>query len=50
MASEAGKGSKRRQENTKQVEDNIDKTDWSKRDKSKDTFKVTINGKAVKND
>ena len=49
MANEAGKGSSRRKENTPKIEDNLDKIDWSKRDKSKDSFKVRINGKLVDN-
>jgi len=44
----AGKGSVRRKEQTKQVEKKLDKVDWTKRDKSKDTFKVRVNGRVVK--
>lgn len=36
----SGKGSNRRKENTKQVEENLAKIKFGKRDKSKDTFKV----------
>lgn len=45
----AGKGSGRRKEQTKQVQEKLDEVDWTKRDKSKDTFKVRVNGKVVKN-
>ena len=41
----AGKGSGRRQENEKKVEENLDKVKWGKRDKRNDTFKTTRNGK-----
>ena len=42
------KGSSRRQENEKKVRGELVKVDWSKRDKSKDTFKIKINGRPVK--
>lgn len=44
MASNAGKGDVRRRENTKAVEDNLAKVDWSKHKKTT-KFKVTYNGK-----
>tara|TARA_R110002124_G_scaffold222398_2_gene387791 strand:- start:2954 stop:3094 length:141 start_codon:yes stop_codon:yes gene_type:complete len=44
------KGSSRRAENLKNVKKNIEKIDWSMRDKKKDTFIVKLNGKVVKND
>ena len=36
------KTSKRRKENTNQVEKNLSKTKFGVRDKSKDTFKVNV--------
>ncbi len=41
----AGKGSGRRKENKKQVEENLAKVKWGKRDKANDTFKIKRNGK-----
>ncbi len=43
----SGKGSERRRENTSKVREKLDQVMWSKRDKSKDTFKIKINGKSV---
>tara|TARA_R110001606_G_scaffold372816_1_gene530002 strand:- start:156 stop:290 length:135 start_codon:yes stop_codon:yes gene_type:complete len=42
------KGSDRRTENEPKVRDRLAKVDWSKREKSKDTFSVKINGIKVK--
>lgn len=47
MTSEAGKGSDRRKEKTKKVEENLEQIDWTKRDKSKDSFVVRVNGKVI---
>lgn len=46
----AGKGSRRRFENTEKVQDNIGDIKWGTRDKSKDTFVVKKNGQLVKDD
>ena len=39
-----GKGSNKRKENEQQVQANLEQVKWNVRDKSKDTFKVTIKG------
>lgn len=44
MASEAGKGSGRRKEDTKRYEENHGEVKWGVRDKANDTFKVNIKG------
>lgn len=44
----AGKGSRRRFENTEKVQENIGDIKWGTRDKSKDTFIVKKNGVPVK--
>lgn len=43
--SEAGKGSDRRKENAKRTIKNLNDMKYGVRDKTKDTFKVTVNGK-----
>lgn len=46
----SGKGSSRRIENTKKVEKRLGEIDWTKRDKSKDSFTKKVNGKVIEND
>ena len=46
----AGKGSRKRIEDTEKVQDNIGKIKWGARDKSKDTFIVKKNGAPVKDE
>lgn len=41
----SGKGSGRRKENSKRVEKNLKQMKWGERDKAKDDFKITVNGK-----
>tara|TARA_B100000795_G_scaffold269690_1_gene259957 strand:- start:6300 stop:6437 length:138 start_codon:yes stop_codon:yes gene_type:complete len=43
-----GKGSDRRKEDEKKVREELGKVNWNKRDKSKDSFSVKVNGTPVK--